>query len=197
MLELEAKALKIIAEEGELSAYALMKKTKASYSTCHLALRMLEEKGLVRVKEVSAGSRGGSVKIYVLTEAGLIEAILSGWRGEGAEKHAHIDPVLFGGWSSLSKAVPREELGRALWAAAVECILRRGEGRDLVGALREGFFTAPFISHERYSVGAWVSAIKGEPAARKAAIEALEALRKRLKSQRSIVEWALKVLEGD
>lgn len=189
---LRDKIIKVLASEGALSIYAIKKKANASYSSCFMVMKDLEAKGLVRLKEVSAGSRGGVAKVYIITLEGLAEAVRAGWRGEGAENLADLDPAVFGVWGRLVKIAPEEEVRVALMHAVRACAGLRGE--EAVKAFREAFYTIPFTCRN-FSRDAWLKAIKSDDDLRKLVISILRGVEERLSScLDSIIEiiWFLK-----
>ncbi|MEM1792613.1 MAG: winged helix-turn-helix transcriptional regulator [Thermofilaceae archaeon] len=194
MSEVRKSILKALAEEGAMSAYAVGKKIGASYSVCHAAMKLLEAEGLIRLKEVSPSLKGGITKIYSLTIEGLIEAIMAGWRGEGADRLADLDPMVFGKMGRIVGAVPRGEVAAALMYAAKKAHGLRGE--EAAKAFRESFYTAPF-TYAGFSRDAWINAIKGDGDLKRTVVEILREVYERGLARLRLIEEAIRVLEAD
>lgn len=186
--------LKIMAEDGSVSAYRASRILKAPYSTVYEALRSLEEKGLVQLLRVNVNVRGVASKIYGLTLRGMMEALAACKPRKISGEWSSLDPLLFGKLGHIARHVSEAEALEALWEAAGECL----KSREVSAAcLRRRFYCTPFTQPEKFSIGGWIEALKSDREVKSLAIEALEGLAERLKNQITIVEEALQTLRGD
>jgi len=188
------RILRVLAEGGAMSIYAVKKKVGVSYSSCFAGMKLLEARGLILLKEVSSSSKGGVMKVYSLTFEGLLEAVRAGWTGRGAENLADLDPIVFGKWRRISEAVPEGEAAAALVHAARAAYGLRGE--EAARAFREAFYTIP-LTRGGFSWDAWVKAIKGDGELRRAVAGILREAYAREASYLRSIEEAIRVLEAD
>lgn len=194
MHRLREKIIRTLAEEGALSVYSIKKIVGASYSTCFMTIKALEAEGLVRLKEVSTSLKGGVVKVYMPTLKGLTEAVRAGWRGEGAERLADLDPAVFGAWRKIVEFVPEAEARMALTRAVEACMGLHGE--EAAEAFRETFYATPF-TRSGFSREAWVRAIKSDAHLKRLAISILKEAGERASAYLHSIMEAVRVLEAD
>ncbi|MEM2189693.1 MAG: MarR family winged helix-turn-helix transcriptional regulator [Nitrososphaerota archaeon] len=204
----EEKVLKFIAVNGETSAYQASKALKIRYSNAHVAFKSLERKNLIMQSRTLINIKGAPIKTYTLTRAGALAAIMMGWRGEGAEKHAELEPLVFGKWTHLKRFIPDAELSAALQEAISDFIpelqqrlaeLIQGFKILFVSSfLHLSFYSVPFnpLGKYKFSCEKWVEAMRSDPELKNWAKEFFTLKKNQFMVRASIFDAVLRGLEG-